>query len=53
MEKELSQLRLNYADTLAAKESLTSSQTILVEELNEARFQIHTQHFICYFFKKA
>ena len=41
MEKDLSELRLSYADTLAAKESLSSSQTILVAELIETRCQIH------------
>ncbi len=41
MEKELSELRLNYADTLATKESLASNQTVLIAELNDARCQIY------------
>jgi chromosome segregation ATPase len=42
MEKELRELKLNYADTLAAKESLSSQEPKLLAELEDTKQKLST-----------
>ena len=42
VEKELQQLKLQYADTLAAKEALSSQEIKIVNDLEEAKIKLAT-----------